>query len=69
VGAAQDQAGSSAAGGLRTDGFTSTAGMFACINPDGAPTLKVGDKVNIHGVVTIFIENVMYLEQCSIRPG
>lgn len=69
VGATQDQAGSGAAGGLRTDGFASTAGMFACINPDDAPTLKVGDKVNIHGVVTIFIENVMYLEQCSIQPG
>ncbi len=69
VGATEDQAAPGADGAVRTVGFTSAAGTVACINPDGATSLKVGEKVNLHGVITIFIEDVMYLEQCSVQPG
>ena len=69
VGATEDQAAPGADGAVRTVGFTSAAGTVACINPDGATSLKVGEKVNLHGVITIFIEDVMYLGQCSVQPG
>lgn len=69
AGSTEDQAGPGPAGVLRTVNFTSAVGTIACINPDNAGSLKVGEKVNIHGVVTIFIEDVMYLGQCSIQPG
>jgi hypothetical protein len=69
VGSVEDQAGPGSAGVLHTDGFASAAGTIACINPDEATPLKVGENVNLHGVITVFIENVMYLGQCSIQPG
>jgi hypothetical protein len=69
VGTTEDQVGPGAAGVLRTTGFTSAAGTVACVNPDDATALKVGEKVSLHGVITVFIEDVMYLGQCSIQPG
>jgi len=69
VGSTEDQAGPGPNDLLRTDGFASAVGTIACINPDNDASLKVGEKVNIHGVITVFIENVMYLGQCSIQPG
>lgn len=69
VGATEDQAAAGADGSVHTVGFTSAAGTVACINPDDATSLKVGEKVNLHGEITIFIDDVMYLGQCSIQPG
>jgi len=69
VGATEDQAAPGPDGAVRTVGFTSAAGTVACINPDGATSLKVGEKVSLHGVITIFIDDVMYLGECSIQPG
>lgn len=69
VGSTEDQAGPGPAGTLRTDGFISAAGTIACVNPDDNNALKIGEKVNIRGVITIFIDDVMYLGQCSIQPG
>lgn len=68
VGFTEDQVGPGPAGALRTVGFTSAVGTIACINPDNANSLKIGQTVNIHGRITIFIEDVMYLGQCSIQP-
>lgn len=69
VGSTKEQAGPSPNDVLRTDGFASAVGTIACIDPDDAATLKIGEKVNIHGVITIFIEDVMYLGQCGFQPG
>ena len=68
VGFTEDQAAPGSAGALRVVGFTSDVGTIACINPDNANTLKVGETVNIQGRITIFIEDVMYLGQCLIKP-
>ena len=69
VGFTEDQAGPGSAGALRTVDFTSAAGPVACVNPDNANLLKAGQTVSIHGMITIFIGDVMYLGQCSIQPG
>jgi hypothetical protein len=69
VGSTEDQAAPGSVGMVRTVGFTSAVGTVACINPDGATSLTVGEKVNLHGVITVFIEDVMYLGQCSIQPA
>jgi hypothetical protein len=69
VGATEGQAAAGASGSVHTVGFTSAAGTVACINPADATALKVGEKVNLHGEITIFIDDVMYLGQCAIQPG
>lgn len=68
VGFTEDQAGPGPAGALRTVAFTSAVGTIACVNPDNANSLKVGQAVHVSGVITIFIEDVMYLGQCRIQP-
>ena len=68
VGFTEDQVGPGPAGVLRTFGFTSAVGTIACINPDNANSLKIGQTVNVNGRITIFIEDVMYLGQCWIQP-
>ncbi len=68
VGFTEDQAGPGSDGALRTVGFTSDVGTIACINPDNANSLKIGQTVNIQGRITVFIEDVMYLGQCLIKP-
>jgi hypothetical protein len=69
VGSTDDQAALGQDGALRTDGFISAAGTVACISRGHEASLRVGEKVEIHGVITVFVEDVMFLGQCSIKPG
>lgn len=69
TGSSEEPANPGTAEVLRRFNFTTVSGTVSCINPDQAPALSVGEKVSIHGVITIFIDDTMYIAQCLVKPA
>jgi hypothetical protein len=50
---------------MRVIRFDTRRGRIACVTTGDAPPIAQGSDVRVHGVVSIFIDQTMYLANCS----